>query len=201
MANLKISAATLNPSPAGTDNFATAKGVLDFRTTLDQIKAFIGGGAVVNDAVQARRTTDYTLTAAFADVTLDATDVETDAAVIEHDAVTDRIVAKVTGTYEIGYEFDTLADAVGSNSLARIDSRVRLNDGGAGIDGSLALTYSGSDSSFDGELLDSHCSNKFVADLTADDFITFQTQKTETAGPKTFLVQKFSFQATLLRVP
>ena len=44
MADLKISAATLNPSPAGTDNFATDKSGADFRTTLDQIKTFAAAG-------------------------------------------------------------------------------------------------------------------------------------------------------------
>ena len=45
MADLKISAATLNPAPAGTDNLATDKAGADFRTTLDQIKTFAAAGA------------------------------------------------------------------------------------------------------------------------------------------------------------
>lgn len=46
MADLKISAATLNPAPAGTDNFATDKAGVDFRTTLAQIIAAVAAGDV-----------------------------------------------------------------------------------------------------------------------------------------------------------
>lgn len=53
--------------------------------------------------VQARRTTTYSITDSYADVTLDATDVKTDAAIIDHDNSTNsqRISIKQTGTYLI----------------------------------------------------------------------------------------------------
>ena len=41
MADLKISAATPNPAPAGTDSFATNKAGVDFQTTLTQILSLV----------------------------------------------------------------------------------------------------------------------------------------------------------------
>ena len=84
------------------NNASTGGGLERVLTTSD-----LPAAPTANDAVQARRTTALTLTTSYVDVTMDATDVETDAAVIEHDNTnTDDIDIKVTGTYEISYDVD-----------------------------------------------------------------------------------------------
>lgn len=149
---------------------------------------------LVNDAVQARRTTNLTLTTAFVDVTLDATDVETDAAVIEHDAITDRITIGETGTYEISYQFN-IQTVTAANSLIDVDGRVRLNDLGTGIPGSLAT---GNCKRQHGNDIASHMSVTFIVDLTAADFVTLQVQKTDLAATEAFFVNEVSLQVTRL---
>lgn len=141
-------------------------------------------GAVANDVVQARRTTNLTLTTAFVDVTLDTTDVETDSAVVEHDAVTDRIVAKVAGTYKIGYEVDIEVSTTGESTITA-DGRVRLNDTSV-IAGSEALCGVLSDGSIIADFLQNHLSQEFYVTLAANDFITLQLEKVELGGTDTY---------------
>jgi hypothetical protein len=160
------------------------------------------GGAVANNAVQARRTTSFTIVASFGDVTLDATDVETDAAVIEHDAVTDRIVVKETGTYKIEYELDIDNALVAGSDLILVEGRVRLNDAGTGINGSLASTSAFRDTSVgtgNENRFFSHLSNGFIANLTAADFVTLQlNQIPDTGGLEVFTAENVSLQVTRL---
>lgn len=141
-----------------------------------------GGAGTANDAVQARRTTGLTITTAFQDVTFDATDVETDAAVVEHDNVnTDDIDIKVTGTYQVFYDIDV--EPPGSNGDSWIiTGRVRLNDAGTGIVGSQANTNVWKDSSIDGTNFPQHLSNSFIANFTANDFITLQIDGIDESG-------------------
>lgn len=138
--------------------------------------------SVENDVVQARRTTDLILTTSYVDVTLDTTDIESDAAEIEHDAVTDRIVVKTTGLYEIGYEVDVETTETSGSLIITADGRVRVNDTGVDIAGSIAQQGSVRDTSFDGEHLNCHLSNSFFVNLTANDFVTLQLRKTELSG-------------------
>jgi len=138
---------------------------------------------VVNDVVQARRTTVLTLTTAYVDVTMDATDVETDPAVIDHDDITtDDINVSVAGTYEITYDVDVETAETSGSLLITMDGRIRLNNAGTGIAGSDARCGSFRDTSLDGEHFNNHLSCTFVATLAVDDFITLQLRKTELAG-------------------
>lgn len=181
----------------GLANVAQQGGAIAQNETVNVIATIAGGGgaSVVNAAVQARRTTTFTLTTAFVDVTLDATDVETDAAIIEHDNVnTDDIDIKVTGTYEITYEADILTNAI-SNSTINGEGRVRLNNAGTGINGSLALSCAFRDNNITGNDFNSHLSVTFIANLTAGDFITLQLQKTEIGGSDVFVADRIHFQA------
>ena len=168
------------------------------QNTLTRVVAIISGGGggagLANNAVQARRTTNLTLTTAFVDVTLDATDIETDAAVIEHDAVTDRIVAKIAGTYEIFYQFN-IQTVTGQNSVIAADGRVRLNDGGTGIVGSLAQANGKRQH---GGPLPGHLSCKFIATLAANDFLTLQVQKTDLQNAEAYFINEVSLQVTRL---
>jgi len=151
---------------------------------------------VNNEAVQARRTTTLDLTVAFVDVTLDATDIETDAAVLNHDLVTntDNIIIGVAGTYEISYQCN-VETVTGNNSLIEVDSRVRLNDLGTGIPGSLATTNGKRQHGND---IASHLACKFIATLAATDFITLQVQKTDLSGTETYFIDETSLQVTRL---
>jgi len=74
--------------------------------------------------VQARRTSTFTLGAAFADIELDATDIENDTNVIKHDdGATDRINILLDGNYAISYQATAPAGAGVTTSL-----QVRKND-------------------------------------------------------------------------
>jgi hypothetical protein len=192
--------------PASGDDFGAG---VDASITIlaSQVAVFLGRTAVAwdvlkngppevvdNDAVQARRTTTLTLTLAFVDVTLDATDVESDAAVIEHDAITDRIVVKETGTYEILYQFN-INTVTGTNSGIIAEGRVRLNDAGTGIAGSLAETQCKREH---GNPQPSHLTCKFIVDLTAADFVTLQVQKTDIKVTEAYFIDETSLQVTRL---
>ncbi len=143
-----------------------------------------GGGAVANDAVQARRTTDFLLTTAFVDITMDTTDIETDAAVIDHDlgGNDDNIIFGVAGTYQIFVDVTANPDSGTPNRNMELNARVRLNDAGTGIVGSVNHSAYVRDGSLDGFTLDIHFSFSFVATFSASDFITLQLSKTLIGG-------------------
>lgn len=169
--------------------------------TIQETAAGGGGSGLDNNAVQARRTTAFTIIAAFVDVTLDATDIETDPAVIEHDNTnTDDIDIKVTGTYEIAYEMDINNTLTTPNDLILVQARVRLNDAGVGIDGSIANQSAFQDTSVgggDGNFLP-HFGNKFIASLSAGDFITLQLSQIPDGTLRVFTADNLSLQITRL---
>lgn len=147
-------------------------------------KAPTGGGAGSTLAsVQARRTTAYTLTTSYVDITFDATDEETDAANLEHNNTnTDRIDIKADGTYLISYNFSL--DAASPASTTQAFGRVRSNDTTV-LNGSDARTTVFGDTSLDGtggEQVDDHLSHTFIATLSTNDFISLQLQHTGNAA-------------------
>lgn len=130
-----------------------------------------------NAAVQARRTTAFTLPSVFGDITLDATDVETDAAIIDHEAgTTDNITLVLAGLYEIHYHFEVGPSSVG-NSAAVVDARVRVNDTTV-LDGSEQYTNIENDNSLEGQNHIDGLACSFLYQATAADFITLQAQET-----------------------
>ena len=132
--------------------------------------------------VQARRTTDYVLTTVFADITLDATDVENDTATVEHDNTnTDRITLVRDGLYEIHYHYNGDAPA-GGGDVAYIEGRVTVNDGGAALPGSETKIVTFDDSSIDGDILEEMAAATFEYQASAGDFISLQAQKTHPTG-------------------
>lgn len=131
-------------------------------------------------AVQARRTTALAFTSAWVDVTLDATDFENDAAIVEHDAATDRITLKEAGPYWISYRVDTDQPSFGSNWQTIAQARVRVNDTGAALNGSDSEEQALEDSSLVGDAaVWPSLKSGFIYDATASDFITLQIQHTE----------------------
>ncbi len=160
----------------GPDVTITGVGIVNTLTAGNVIT--ISGTQDAFAAVQARRTTTYTITTSFADVTFDVTDEETDATAIEHNNTnTDDIDIKVDGSYLIRYEVDTDAQAgLDRNSL--IEGRVRLNDTTV-LNGSHARVATFNDGSIPGTEGPQHLSNAFIATLSANDKVTFQLQKTD----------------------
>lgn len=144
---------------------------------------------VANDAVQARRTTSYVLTTAFADVTLDTTDIETDDAIIEHSATTDQIEAQVAGTYEVTYGTDIDPGAAGNDNIQAF-GRVRLNDAGVDLPGSLASQSAFEDASTIGNEVFGRLQCSFIVVLAAGDFLTLQLLKVETGGTGIFTAEE-----------
>ena len=132
---------------------------------------------------QARRTTDFLLSTSFANITFDVTDVELDSAVIDHELGVndDRIVFKVAGTYQIECHYDAEPPA-DTGDVATVASRVRLNDAGIALPGSLSGTTTFNDSSIDGEELFQQVGLTFYLTVVANDFITLQANKTHPTG-------------------
>lgn len=143
-----------------------------------------GGSGTPSDqaAVQARRTTDQEFTTSFVDVPFQATDFENDAAVIEHDNVnTDRITLKEAGPYWVFYRVDADVDHVTSGFFqAVMEARVRVNDAGVDLPGSLCAADALMDNSLVGDRTVSPVlTGGFIYNATASDFLTLQIQKTE----------------------
>lgn len=166
-------------------------------TLFNSLPSPSGGAGTANDAVQARRTTTLDLTTAFVDVTLDATDVETDSAVIEHDVITDRIEVKVNGTYEISYQFDNDSATIATSS-AEIDARVRLNDAGTDMNGSLSLSSIHRTGGGQAAVMPQSVCISFIADLSANDFVTLQVQKRDIVLTETWFINNVSVKVKRL---
>src|SRR5690606_35212927 len=91
-------------------------------------------------AAQARRTTTLGLTGSFDDVTFDATDVENNTGVVEHDDTnTDRILIKEDGIYTVTYDFSVSMPATATGSSA--SAQVRANDASVlnGSEGTISI--------------------------------------------------------------
>jgi hypothetical protein len=116
-------------------------------------------------SVQARRTTLYTLTNTFVNITFNVTDIENSPSVIEHDNTnTDRIYMYESGLYEIHYHGD-----VGHGTTANdFETRLFLNDLSVINGGSL----SGKSSSTDRITFASNT----VFSATSGDYITLQAR-------------------------
>ena len=134
-----------------------------------------------NAAAQARRTTAFTLPTVFGDISLDTTDNESNAAIIDHEAGTpDNITLVLAGLYEIHYHFEVGPSSdVGSG--ARIEARVRVNDTTV-LNGSLQYTSIHNDSSLEGQNHVDGLACSFLYQATAADFVTLQAQMVITAG-------------------
>ena len=117
-------------------------------------------------ACQIRRTTDYTYTTSWANITCDTTDVE-NTTIITHDATnTERINIGATGVYLISYDMKAHLDPNSTNTIQRASGRVLIN-GTTVVDGSSIYA-----DVYQSEIHDVDCT--VVAELTAGDYITLQ---------------------------
>jgi len=181
------------------DNVLTASGIgyLNFEGDVSVVDDGGGGGTVGDMAtVQARRSTAYTLTTSYVNITFDVTDEENDDAVIEHnDTNTERIDIKANGMYLLFYDFGIDASTTVWDST-HAEGQIEKN-GTTVVDGSWSRTTTFNDDSIDGSpLVHGNLSNAVVATLSNGDYITFQAKYTtdvaDTASNGTFKVIKLS---------
>jgi len=174
-------------SPFEAINFANFDMVEQTSSGVVTVSGSSGGESVSSTlaAVQARRTTTYTLTSSYVDITFDITDEETDSVSIEHnDTNTDRIDIKSNGTYLITYNFDI--DAGTTAAVTDVHGQIRKNDTSV-LNGSHTLSTSFSDSSVDARSdVYSHLSNTFIATLSSGDFISLQLKYSGPDAASTF---------------
>ena len=112
--------------------------------------------------VQARRSTTDNFTAAWANVTFDITDIETDASVIEHDDVyTERVDIKQTGYYFLQVSGTMHANAAGTYSVQFVKNDLTT------IPGSLYTTARTAGA-------DANIFTSVFVHLSADDYVTVQ---------------------------
>ncbi len=112
--------------------------------------------------VKARRTTTYTCTASYTDITFDTTDIENDTTVIEHDnSNTERVLAKETGLYQINAicNFDSLTSS---------EPYVRLYKNGTTLIGNEYTNATSSTNSFPMITIST------IVSLSTNDYITVQ---------------------------
>lgn len=123
------------------------------------------------NSVQARRTSGYTLTNTFVNITLNITDIENDPTIISHDNVnTDRIYMYQSGLYELHYHCD-----IGQGTTVNdFETRLFLNDLSA-INGS---SLSGKSSSTDRITVASNT----IFSATSGNYITLQARFPASTG-------------------
>lgn len=142
---------------------------------LSQQETFLGETLKL---VQARRSGTFLLPNGYGDITLDVTDIETDATYLEHNnTLTARIDVKQEGVYYIGYNVPV--DSTGGPLLAASQVRCRVQKNGT-------TTVTGSESIGSAQLqsfgLDASGSASItritIARLDANDYITLQADST-----------------------
>lgn len=155
------------------------------------------GGAI--EVVQARRAASFTYTGAWQDITLDNTDEETNAAVVEHNNTnTDDIDLKSAGLYR--FDLDISHDsAEQSNESAHIEARARIDDTTV-VPGSFKRTTIINDSSFDEwEMLDNSLHGHCYYVSAGSEKVTLQLQKADLgASAMTIDTLSIEFSATFL---
>jgi hypothetical protein len=128
----------------------------------------IGGGSFITGntaSIQVRRTTLYSLTLSFSNVTFNVTDIENSPSVIAHDNTnTERVYIYESGLYELHYHCD-IGQGTNANDF---ETRLFLNDTSV-IDGS---SLSGKSSSTDRITVASNT----IFSATSGNYITLQAR-------------------------
>ena len=120
---------------------------------------------------QERRTTNYTLTNAFANVTLDATDIENNTAVCNHDGSnTDRIDISESGLYALHYQADVSQGTTVNDYSFQIVQNASTVVNGSALNGKNSSTDKGI------------ASATVYVTLTAGDFVRVQAKFPASTG-------------------
>lgn len=166
-ANIQSYEGTITPPPEPQDPANVTVGEYTGLTATtvslqEQIDALSGVTGLT--AVQGRRTSTFSnIPLSWTDFDFEATDVETDDSILEHDdTLRDRFLIKKTGLYLLSYTL--ILDDEG-------ETRVRVNDTSV-IPGSIGL-YGNTGDAVD---LNGNMPKTFVVQLTAGDFVTLQVQ-------------------------
>jgi len=137
-----------------------------------QGEAAEGGDGGVDTAVQVIRSTDFSPTKSFSNITFDTTSVETNPSALEHnDSSTERIDIHVSGLYEI--QFTTRLRTDGAGDI--YSSRVLVNNTTvvSGTEYSERNSNASADATF---------SFSCITHLNVEDFITLQMQASNALG-------------------
>ena len=122
-------------------------------------------------SISIRRTTTYSYTTSFANITMDATDINNDPTYLTHDPVnTERINILVGGLYQISYQFQS--GAVTNN---RMTSGQVLYNNSTILAGSSASIGDAANAANDGP---STVTSTFVASFNSGDYIALQAKNT-----------------------
>ena len=143
-----------------------------------EIEITIPSGEAVDVAiVQVLRTTTLTLTTSWADITFDTTAIEIDDSILKHDTTNkDRILILEDGTYEI--EMNSNVRTTGTTT--EVYHRIRVND---------SVVIPSSQFTVDLYQDETHeMSRTAVYEFQANDFISLQMYKENTAGVSTLQV-------------
>lgn len=116
------------------------------------------------NVAQARRTTTYSCTGSYADITFDSTDIENNTAVVEHDNTnTERLVVKDTGLYLV-------SATCNFDGLATSEPYVRFYKNGTTVIGTEYSNSMGNNNSFP------FVNMTTMVSLTANDYLTLQVR-------------------------
>lgn len=134
-----------------------------------------GGATFALAALQARKDDALAIGTVWADIPLNNTDIENEAATIEHNNTnTDDIDFKVAGLYKVTYTVNiTHTGAANTNLL--LQSRMRLNDTSV-IAGSFQESTEFDDNSIEGSDVETVLPQTFIFSAAVNDKITLQLQ-------------------------
>jgi hypothetical protein len=143
-----------------------------------------GGGSFALAALQARKDNAVAIGTAWADVLLNNTDIENEAATVEHNNTnTDDIDFKVAGLYKVTYTVN-ITHTGASNTNLLLQGRMRLNDSTV-IAGSFQETSIFDDNSIEDGESEFVLPQIFIFSAAASDKITLQLQYVDISGTGT----------------
>ncbi len=171
---------------AGTDITAAEAETLTDGSNADALHVHAAApSAFALAALQVRKTDVVAIGTVWADITFNNTDIENEPATVEHNnGNIDDIDFKVAGLYLVEYHVDI--DHNGApNSNMLLQGRVRLNDAGTGVNGSLNETSEFDDGSIEGDEVETLLSAAFIFNAALNDKLTLQLQFIDIGGTGT----------------
>ena len=174
---------------AGTDITAAEAETLTDGSNADALHVHTpASAAFALAALQVRKTDVVAIGTVWADITFNNTDIENEAATVEHNNVNiDDIDFKIAGLYLVEYHVDIDHNGAPNNNML-LQGRVRLNDAGTGVNGSLNETSEFDDGSIEGDEVETILSASFIFNAAVNDKLTLQLQFIDIGGTGTPLL-------------